>query len=156
MKNYVNSSFQVLTSDGSHILCTIDSKSIISSLGLPSIAPEKNSFQFLEHTSLETIKNLNLEDLTTFMSKILKMSVIETQDMFPYDLSSFLDPIQGIFALLSQILGSNSDQFVTQVMVRTLILVSQFTKPRVFSYDQFLVERITSQLENFNNSGRVF
>ena len=41
-------------------------------------------------------------------------------------------------------------------MVGTLILVSQFTEPRVFRYEQFLVERITCQLENFSNSGKVF
>ena len=76
--------------------------------------------------------------------------------MFPYDLSSFIDPIQAIFSLLSQVLGSDSDQLVTKVMVGTLILVSQFTKPRVFRYEQFLVERITCQLENFKNSGKVF
>ena len=74
------------------------------------------------------------------MSKILKPGVIETQEMFPCDLSSFLDPIQAIFSLLSQILGSDSDQLVTEVMVGTLILVSQFTEPRVFSYEQFLFE----------------
>jgi hypothetical protein len=156
VKNDVKSSFKVLTSDGSRILCTIDSESIISSLGLSPITPECNSFQFSKLTSLEAIKNLNLEELTSFMSKILKPGVIETQDMFPYDLSSFLDPIQAIFSLLSQVLGSDSDQIVIEVIVRTLILVSQFTEPKVFRYEQFFVERITSQLENFNNSGKVF
>lgn len=58
-KIYVKSSFQVLTSDGSHILCTIDSDSVISSLGFPSIDLEQNSFQFSELSSLEAIKNLN-------------------------------------------------------------------------------------------------
>ena len=90
------------------------------------------------------------------MSKILKPGVIETQDMFPYDLSSFLDPIQAIFSLLSQILGSDSDQLVTKVMVGTLYLVSQSQEPRILRYEEFLVNRITSQLENFNNSGKIF
>ena len=62
------------------------------------------------------------------MSKILKHGVIETQDMFPYDLSSFLDLIQAIFSLLSQVVGSDSDQLVTEVMVGTLVLVNQFTE----------------------------
>ena len=75
--------------------------------------------------------------------------------MFPYDLSTFLDPIQSIFSLLSQVLGSDSDQLVIEVMVGTLVLVSQFTEPKVFGYEQFLVEIITSQQENFNNSGKV-
>ena len=100
VKNYVKSSFQVLTSNGSRILYTIDSTSIISSLGLPSTTPEQNSVQFLELISLEAIKTLNPEEITYFMSKIIKPSIIETHDMFPYDLSSFLDPIQAIFSLL--------------------------------------------------------
>ena len=75
--------------------------------------------------------------------------------MFPYNLSSFLDPIQAIFSLLIQILGSDSDQLVTEVMVGTLILVIQFIEQRIFRYEQFLVKRITSQLDNFSNSGKV-
>ena len=90
------------------------------------------------------------------MSKILKPGVIEMQDIFPYDLSYFLDPIQAIFSLLSQILGSDSDQLVTEVMVGTLYLVSQSQEPRIFRYEEFLVDIITSQLDNFNNSGKIF
>ena len=152
----MKSSFQVLTLDVSHILCTVDLESIISSLRLPPISLEQNSFQFSELTSLEAINNLNREEITSFMSKILKPGIIETQDMFSYDLSAFLDPIQSIFSLLSEVLGSDSDQLATKVMVGTLVLVSQFIEPKVFKYEQFLVERITSQLENFNNSGKVF
>ena len=76
--------------------------------------------------------------------------------MFPYDLSSFLDPIQAIFSLLSHILGSDSDHLVTKVMVGTLYLVSQSQEPRIFRYEEFLVDIITSQLDNFNNSGKIF
>ena len=76
--------------------------------------------------------------------------------MFPYNLSSFLDPIQAIFSLLIQILGSDSDQLVTEVMVGTLILVIQFIEQRIFRYEQFLVKRITSQLDNFSNSGKFW
>jgi hypothetical protein len=155
-KNYVKSNSQILTSNGSRIVCTINYESVISSLGLPSIAAEQNIVQFSELTSLEAIKTLNPEELTSFMSKTLKPGVIETQDMIPYDLSSFLDPIQAIFSLLSQILGSESDQLVKKVMVRTLYLVSQSQEPRIFRYEEFLVNRITSQLENFNNSGKIF
>ena len=105
---------------------------------------------------MEAIKNLSPEELTSLLSKILKPSVIETHDMFPYDLSSFIDPIQAILSLLGEILGSDSDQLVTEVMVGTVVLVSQFIEPRVFRYEPFLVKRISSQLENFNNSGKVF
>ena len=155
-KNYVKSNSQILTSYDSHIVCTINYESVISSLGLPFVVAEQNIVQFSKLISMEAIKTLNPGELTSFMSKILKPGVIETQDMFPYDLSSFLDPIQAIFWLLSQILGSDSDQLVIEVMVGTLFLVSQSQAPRIFRYEEFLVDRITSQLENFNNSGKIF
>ena len=88
--------------------------------------------------------------------KLLKPGVIKIEDMFPYNLSSFLDLIQAIFSLLSQILGLDSDQSVTEVMVGTLYLVSQSNEHRTFRYEEFPVERITCQLENFNNSSKVF
>lgn len=90
------------------------------------------------------------------MDKLLKPDVNQTQDTFPYDLSSFLKPIQAILSLLSEILGLDSDRSVTEVMIGTLYLVSQFKEHRSFRYEEFLVERITSQLENFNNSGKIF
>ena len=90
------------------------------------------------------------------MAKLLKPSVNETQDIFPYDLSSFLEPIQAILSLLSQILGLDSDQFVTEVMIGTLYLVRKSNEHKIFIYEEFLVERITSQLEKFNNSGKIF
>ena len=59
------------------------------------------------------------------MAKLLKPYVNQTQVTFPYDPSSFTEPFQVIFSLLSQILGLDSDQSMTKVMIRTLYLVSQ-------------------------------
>ena len=124
----------------------INTKSITSSLGLPSPTAKQNVIQFSELSSLATIKALAPEELTSFMAKLLKPGVIETQDIFPCDLSSFLKPIQAIFSLLSQILGLDSDQSVIEVMIGTLYLVSQSNEQRTFRYEEFMVERITSQL----------
>ena len=41
-------------------------------------------------------------------------------------------------------------------MVGTLYIVSQSKEQHCFNYDEFLVERISSQLENFHSSGKVF
>ena len=76
--------------------------------------------------------------------------------MFPYDLSSILDPIQAIFSLLSQILGLDSDQSLIEVMVGILYQVSQSNEHKAYRYEEFLAEIITSQLEKFNSSGKVF
>ena len=47
------------------------------------------------------------------MAQLLKPNANQTQDTFPYDISSFIEPIQSILSLLSQILGLDSDQSVT-------------------------------------------
>jgi len=90
------------------------------------------------------------------MDKLLKPKVNQAHATCPYDISSFSEHIQAIFSLLSQILGLNSDQFVTEVMIGTLYLVSQSKEQHHFKYDEFLVERITLQLENLHNSRNIF
>ena len=57
---------------------------------------------------------------------------------------------------MSKILGPDNDQLVTEVMVGTLYLVSQSKEKHFSKYDEFLVERITSQLDNFHNFGKIF
>ena len=121
---------------------------------MPSV--EKPVTQFSELSSRSAIKALITEELTSFMAKLLKLEVIQAHATFPYDISSFFEPIQDIFFLMSQILGLDSDQLVTEVMVGTLYLVSQSKEQHCFKYDEFLVERITSQLKNFHNSGNIF
>lgn len=75
---------------------------------------------------------------------------------FPYDISLFIKTIQAVFALLSQILRLDSDKLVTKVMVGVVCLVSQSKKEFALNFDQFLVEKISSQLENFHTKGKVF
>ena len=90
------------------------------------------------------------------MTKLFKPDANKIQDTFPYDLSSFIEPIQAILSLLSQILGLDSDQSITKVMIGTLYLVSQSKEQNGFKYEEFLVERITSQLEKNHNSSKIF
>lgn len=48
VKNYVKSSSQVLAFDGSRVICTINTESITSSLGLPMLTLEQFVTQFSE------------------------------------------------------------------------------------------------------------
>ena len=61
-----------------------------------------------------------------------------------------------VFSLLSQIFGLEDDKLVTKSMVGTICLVSQCTKEFNLSFDQYLVENISYQLEHFNSNGEVF
>ena len=75
---------------------------------------------------------------------------------FPYDITLFIEPIQDIFSLLSQILGLENDRYVIEVMVGTVCLVSQSKNEFALNFDELLVERISSQLKNFHSDGKVF
>lgn len=106
----MKSSSQVLTSDGSCVICTINRECVRVSLGLPLPIVEQFVTQFSELYGLAGIKALTPEEITSFMAKLLTPDVNQTQDTFRYDLSSFIEPIQAILPLLSQVLGLYSDQ----------------------------------------------
>ena len=89
---------------------------------MPSVG--KLVTQFSKLSSLSAIKALATKEFTPFMAKLLKPEVNQAHTTFPHDLSSFSEPIQVIFSLMSQILGLKSDQLVTKVMVGTFYLVS--------------------------------
>ena len=137
-------------------MCTINLESVRRSLGLPFPIAKQTVTQFSELSGLAAIKSLNPEELTSFMAKLLKLEINQTHATFPYDISSFSELIQAIFSLLIQILGLKSVQFVTEVMIGTLYLVSQSKEQKIIKYDEFLIERINFQLENFHNSRKIF
>ena len=87
---------------------------------------------------------------------MFKPGISLVSSAFPYDISLFIEPIQVVFSLLSQILGLDSDRLVTKVLIGTLYLVSQSKNEVCLNYDEFLVEKITSQLDNFHSSGKIF
>lgn len=53
-------------------------------------------------------------------------------------------------------MGLEDDKTVTEIMVGIVYLVSQSAKEFNLSFDQYLVERIAYQLENFQSDGKTF
>lgn len=90
------------------------------------------------------------------MSKMLWPDIIPSNYTFPYDISLFIETIQVIFFLLSQILGLDNDKFVNEVMVGTVYWVSHSVKEFSLSFDQYLVDKISYQLEHFHSNVKVF
>lgn len=68
------------------------------------------------------------------MSKMFRPDISPSKYAFPYDISLFIETIQVVFSLLSQILGLDIDKLVTEVMVGVVCLVYQSKKefPRTF------------------------
>lgn len=156
VKNYVPSTRQILSTDGTRVIATINSKSLRKAFYLPVSNPNQTFVQFSEENNMVVIKALDAYHTCTFMSKLFRPDVSPSNYTFPYDISLFIETIQAIFALLSQILGLDSDQFVTEVMVGTIFLISQSTKKFTLNFEQFMVDKISYQLEHFHIEGKVF
>ena len=124
MKNYVPSNRQILSADRTRVIATINSESLIKAFFLPVPNPNQSSIQFSEENNLALIKALDADQTYTFMSKMFRPDISPSNYTFPYDISLFIETIHVFFALLSQILGLDSDQFVTEVMVGIVCLVS--------------------------------
>ena len=94
---------------------------------------------------MAVIKALDADQTYIFMSKMFRLDVAHAITL------SYM-----IFSLLSQILGLDSDQLVTEVMAGTICLISQSTKEFTLNFDQFMVDKISYQLEHFHSKGKVF
>lgn len=90
------------------------------------------------------------------MSKMFLLDISPSSFSFPYDISLFIKTIQVVFSLVSQILGLENDRSVTEVMVGIVCLVNQSVKEFALSFDQYIVDRISYQLEHFNSDGKAF
>ena len=105
----------------------------MKALYLPS--PNPIVIEFSEENNLAIIKALNSDQLFTFMSKMFLPDIILSNFYFPYDISLFIETIQVVFSLPSQILGLENDRSVTKDMVGTVHLVSQSVKEFELSFD---------------------
>ena len=154
VSNYVPSTKQVISYDGSRIIVSINSQIVRKALCLPP--PRAEIVQFTEEKTLAIIKALSPDQLYTFMSKMFKLDISPSNHAFPYDSSLFSVPLQAIFSILSQILGLKDDRKVAEIMVGIVCLVNQFAKEINLSFDQYLVEKIAYQLGHFQSDGKMF
>ena len=122
VSNYVPSTKQVISYDGSTITMSINPQEVRKApcLSLPTL----EVFQFTKESSMAIIKALSPDQLYTFMSKMFKPDVSPANHAFPYDSSLFSEPLQATFSILSQILGLEDDTKVTEIMVGIICLVS--------------------------------
>ena len=142
--------------NGTRVITTINSESLRKTFWLPIPNPNQSFIQFLEENNLDVIKSLDVDQTYTFMSKMFRPNISPSNYTFPYDISLFIETIQAMFPLLNQIIGLDSDQFVTEVMLGIVYLVSQSTKQFTLNFDQFMVKRISYQLEHFHYEGKGF
>ena len=89
VSNYVSSTKQVISYDGSRIIVSINSQSLRKSLCL--LPANSEVVQFTKEKSLAIVKALSPDQLYTFMSKTFKPDISPSNHAFPYDSSFFLN-----------------------------------------------------------------
>ena len=154
VSNFVPSTKQIISFDGERIVLSVNAQTVRKALCLP--LPTPDVVQFSEESSLAIIKALTPDQLYTFMSKMLRPDASLSQHAFPYDRSLFSEPMQGVFSVLSQILGLEDDSKVTEIMVGIICLVSQASEEVNLQFDQYLADKIAYQLGHFQSGGKVF
>ena len=154
VSNFVPSTKQIISFDGERIVLSVNAQTVRKALCLP--LPTPDVVQFSEESSLTIIKALTPDQLYTFLSKMLRPDASLSQHAFPYDRSLFSEPLQGVFSVLSQILGLEDDSKVTEIMVGIICFVSQASEEVNLQFDQYLADKIAYQLGHFQSGGKVF
>ena len=99
MQNYVPSTKQILSADGSRLILTLNSETLRKTLCLPS--ENLDAVQFYEEKRLATIKALDSYQLYIFISKMFRLDISPSNFSIPYDISMFNETLQVVFSLLS-------------------------------------------------------
>ena len=84
------------------------------------------------------------------MAEFLKPDQTIVDTPLTYNVKIFQEPMQSFFSLLSQILGHNDDTMVDEVMLGCLLKSSKLMPHKYLKFDEFLAEKVYSQLENFH------
>lgn len=120
---------------------------------------EPNSQQpilFNEENLIRSFRQVENEVKLGFLSSLLNTDQHTEKVAFPSNLQDFKDYVKPFFALLSQVLGLDSDRKVQEVIVSLVYTLSQSkTTGQDINFDEFLAENIHSQLMNFH-SERTF
>ena len=142
--NYVVENRVLMNSNASRVLCNINPQSIRRALHLPESNLEE-SLPFNEENLIRSFRQTKNDVKLGFMSRLLKLDQVSENLSFWYDLQVFQDSIEPFFALLSQVLGLDSDKQVQEVMVSLAYKLSQFEfVSQEINFDEFLAESIHS------------
>ena len=98
------------------ILCEVNANVICEVLNVSNIFL-KNTEALSEETLVQVYRECKSEIKNSFLIEILKVSHVVESLSFPVDVHLFLEEVQLVFSILSQILGYNDDNSVNEVMI---------------------------------------
>ena len=104
--------------------------------------------QFNEEECFNFYNQVNQDDKFRFLSEFLKPDQTIVETPLPYNVKIFQEPFQSLCSLLGQILGHSDDTTVDEVMLGCLLKSSKLMSHKYLKFDEFLAEKVHSQLEN--------
>ena len=133
------------------VLCSFTPQSIRGIFGLTDEFFQ-NSIPFSEIEMIDTFKAYDQGKKEQFLQTILNPGT-DTQSLkYPCSISNFKREVQIVFSLLSQVLGLDYDQEISEVMLGFLVVYFEADKSEdsvTIAFDQFLSESINCQMVNF-------
>ena len=138
-----------MNSNGSKVLCRVNAQTIRDGF-LVSESDINYPEQFNEEECFKFYNQVSQNDKFMFLAKFSKLdqSIVDTP--LPYNVKDFQEPVQCFFSLLIQILVHDDDTMVYEVMIGCLLKSSKLISYKYLKVDEFLAEKIHSQLENFH------
>ena len=140
-----------MSSNASRVIYNINAQSFRQALCL-SESNLQQSIPFNEENLICAFRQVENEVRLGFLSSLLNVDQPIEKVVFPYSLQEFKDCVKPFFAMLSQVLGLDSDRKVREFMVSLAYTLSQSeTNGQDINFDEFLAENIHSQLMNFHS-----
>ena len=134
--NYSPTRKAVLDDTHSHVIWKITPEAIRAALGL-SEAQCQAMIPFTESKFLQVFRKADLESKNKLFQTILNTPVPSDTLITPLSSQLFINPVVSSISLLSQILGLDSDNMVSEVMLGILLYLSQSASG--INFDEFLV-----------------
>ena len=137
-----------MNSSHDHILCKSDPTTLRQALNFQeNLVPSLVSF--IEANVLQVFEQATSEVKDKLYKHILTTPISHEVLAIPFQSDLCIPVIRSSVTPLSQILGSDDDSQIPQVMLGFFIYLSQ-SGTKAINFDEFLAEEISSQLANFH------
>jgi len=150
-KMYCHTTYILQNHRRENLICAFTPQSIRAILGLPEEL-FMNFFPFSEITMIDLFKSYDPRNKGQFLKVVLKPDIDVQSLKYPCLTSSFINEIQIVFSLLSQVLGLDHDREVSEAMPGFLMVYYEVDSSKgqvTVAFDEFLSDSINGQFANF-------
>lgn len=134
--------------NGLKVSCRINAKRIRDTFLLLE-ADINDPDQFNEEECFRFYNQVSHGEKLGFLAEFLRSDQTTIDTHLPYNVKIFQEHVRSFFYLLIQILGHNDDTMVDEVMLGCIFKSSKLMSHKHLKFDEFLAEKVHSQLEIF-------